>query len=78
MYNVDGLSRLKLANSSSLSSLVASLWDRYQVKLANGNVYKVDVWQLEISQLEFTLVFGWRNLDTARENLCAGFCFHVE
>ena len=49
MYNPDWLSHSKLANSSSLSSSVASLWDRYQLKLANGNVYKVDLfgnWKL--------------------------------
>ena len=42
MYKLDGLGNLKLANSSWLSSLVASLWDPYYFKLANGNTYKLD------------------------------------
>ena len=96
VYKVDTFGHLKLANSSWLSSLVASLLDPYQFKLANGNVYNPDwlshsklanssslsssvasLWdryQLKLANV----VFGWRNLNAAREILCALFCFHDE
>ena len=35
------LNHLKLAIKSSRSSVVASLWDPYKFKLANGNVYEL-------------------------------------